>query len=143
MGDVKRFEELIKDTLYHLKGIHRAYVGTGNGDSHQAKVLLQAVEVIEELVKERKEPNMYPTITLETYPPMFTVDGCENPFYDEELTEFTVPYRWLSELYQEEPSGDFDLDFFLTNEYTWDDTYSIYERAKADEVIVKERIVSR
>ena len=84
----------------------------------------------------------YPAITLETYPPM-QIEGCDNPFYDEELIEFTVPYSWLSELYKEEPLGEFDLDYFLTNEYTWDDTLYIYDRAHVDEVIISERIVER
>lgn len=84
----------------------------------------------------------YPAITLETYPPM-VYDGVENPFYDEELLEFTIPYSWLSRYYHEQQLGAFDLDFFLMNEYTWDDTLEIYERAKIDDVVISEHIVER
>lgn len=84
----------------------------------------------------------YPAITLETYPPM-VYDGVENPFYDEELLEFTIPYFWLSRYYHEQQLGAFDLDFFLMNEYTWDDTLEIYNNASADGVIISEKIVER
>lgn len=84
----------------------------------------------------------YPAITLETYPPMM-LNGTENPFYDEELLEFTVPYSWLSVEFQQDNFGTFDLDFWLMNEYTWDDTLFLYERATTDNVIISEKIVER
>ena len=86
---------------------------------------------------------MYPLITLETYAPMYTVDGYENSFYDEELTEFTVPYAWLLNEFNADNFGCEDLTGFLLNTYDWDDTYFLYERARADKVIVRERIVKR
>ena len=67
----------------------------------------------------------------------------ENENYDNELLLFTVPYTWLSEEFKQDNFGTFDLDFFLCQEYTWDDTVFLYERAKTDGVIVDERIVER
>ena len=94
----------------------------------------------------------YPAITLETYPPM-VYDGVENPFYDEELLEFTIPYAWLSEYFYQNNLGDIDEDeygtdecdltYWLTNVYTWDDTLEIYNDASADGVIISEKIVER
>ena len=84
---------------------------------------------------------MYPLITLETYSQMVMKDGTENPFYDEELIEFTVPYSWLSRIVSKE-LGKNKLEEYLDT-YTWDETWSLYEEATADKVIVKERIVER
>ena len=83
-----------------------------------------------------------PYITLDTYPPMM-LNGAENPFYDEEILTFTVPYSWLSEEFKADNFGTFDLDYFLTSEYTWDDTFFLYERATTDKVIINEKIVNR
>lgn len=85
---------------------------------------------------------MYPTITLETYPPMF-IDDMENEFYDEELLEFTVPYTWLVREFNADNFGCDTLEEFLTDVYTWDDTQFILERAHADNVVIKEKIVNR
>ena len=80
-------------------------------------------------------------------------DGVENPFYDEELLEFTIPYAWLSEYFYQNNLGEIDEDeygtdecdltYWLTNVYTWDDTLDIYESASADGVIISEKIVER
>lgn len=78
-----------------------------------------------------------PYITLETYPPMDRED------YDYTMRVFTVPYSWLSGEFKVDNFGVFDLDFFLTNEYTWDDTQFLYERATTDKVIVHEQIIER
>ena len=78
-----------------------------------------------------------PHITLETYPPTSRAD------YDEVLLAFTIPYRWLSEVYNDDPMGAFDLDYFLTEEYTWDDTLQLLEMAQDDGVIIKKTIVKR
>lgn len=78
-----------------------------------------------------------PYITLETYPPM------DRENYDNELLLFTVPYSWLSEKYDKDPLGTFDLDYFLTDEYGWDDTLTLYDHAYYDGVIVHEQIISR
>ena len=86
-----------------------------------------------------------PYITLETYPPVMLdyENHVENPDYDEQILIFTVPYHWLSDWYKEEEAGEFDLDYFLINEYTWDDTLAIYEQAYTDGVIVEEHIGRR
>lgn len=39
------YEELVAE----LRNLHRAYVGTGNGTSHHAKIILQAADAIEKL----------------------------------------------------------------------------------------------
>lgn len=84
-----------------------------------------------------------PYITIETYPDMTNNNGEENHNYDNEMKVFTIPYDWLSELYRENDFGPYDLDWFLTHEYDWDDTYFIYEQAYIDKVIIDERIVRR
>lgn len=43
-------EELVAE----LRNLHRAYVGTGNGTSHHAKVILQAANTIDELSRTDK-----------------------------------------------------------------------------------------
>ena len=78
-----------------------------------------------------------PYITLDTYPSMDRED------YDEVVRLFTIPYAYLSEVYRESDFGSFDLDYFLCNEYTWDDTLRIYEEAYMDKVIVHEEEVKR
>lgn len=78
-----------------------------------------------------------PCITLETYPPM---DGED---YDEVIRTFTIPFRWLHEEYYQDNFGGMTLDEFLLEEYTWDDTLFIYERATTDKVIIKESIERR
>lgn len=78
-----------------------------------------------------------PYITLDTYAPMDRED------YDDVLRIFTVPYSWLSDEFKADNFGTFDLDGFLTQEYTWDDTFFLYERATTDKVIVYEQIIER
>lgn len=89
----------------------------------------------------RRERTM-PYITLDTYPRMF-IDydkKIENPNYDHEVRLFTVPYRWLSE---EMTDITLDLDYWLLNEYDWDQTLALYGAAKHDGVIVDERVIRR
>lgn len=43
-------EELVAE----LRNLHRAYVGTGNGTSHHAKIILQAANTIDELSRTDK-----------------------------------------------------------------------------------------
>lgn len=78
-----------------------------------------------------------PYITLDTYAPMDRED------YDDVLLLFTIPYEWLAEEFANDNFGTFDLDWFLLNGYTWDDTLFLYERATTDKVIVHEQIVER
>lgn len=84
-----------------------------------------------------------PYITLDTYSDLFLENHEENPNYDKEIRLFTVPYAWLSEEYKADNLGQFDLDYFLINEYTWDESWWLYERATADKVIIDERIIRR
>lgn len=84
-----------------------------------------------------------PYITLETYPPMRNEDGSENRGYDYEMRIFTVPFQWLYEEFNRDNFGTASLEDLLLNEYTWDDTFFLYERATTDEVIVHEQIVNR
>jgi hypothetical protein len=88
---------------------------------------------------------MYPLITLETYPNMINEDGSDNIYYDEELTEFTVPFSWLVKTFYafEFNNETQTIEEFLTETYHWDDTLFLYERAKIGGVVVSERIVPR
>ena len=89
---------------------------------------------------------MYPYITLDTYSDLRFEDGSENTNYDLELREFTVPFRWVAEEFRFDNFGaeaECDLEYFLLEQYTWDDTFWLYERAAADGVIISERIVRR
>lgn len=81
-------------------------------------------------------------VVLETYPDMFTdyEEGIENEEYDNQSRWITVPMGWAAGwVYIQYRMG---LDEFL-GEYTMDDTYKMYEDAKADGVLLNEKITDR
>ena len=82
------------------------------------------------------------TYTYETYPPMFSdyENDIENENYDNEMRMFTVPAYWGIKWMREEAEmtkAEFDT------EYTWDDTFSMYEDACREGVIINEWIELR
>lgn len=86
--------------------------------------------------------NRKETVTFYTYPPMFKNYKTfqENENYDRELRSFTVPKKWASEWIFKTYKMWFDE--FL-NEYTWDDTYDMYESALDAGVASNIKIVER
>lgn len=80
-------------------------------------------------------------ITFDTYPPMFVGDK-ENINYDSEYRLFTVPTMWFLEEFKVDNFGCSDIETFL-REYTWDDTFFLYERALSDDVIIYDEIAER
>lgn len=82
------------------------------------------------------------TIVFLTYPPMFEdyERDIENAEYDNQLRAFEVPVWWAVDFIF--LTWRMSLEAFL-NEYTWDDTYEMYEQAIADDAIVSEEIIER
>ena len=78
-------------------------------------------------------------ITFDSFPRTFLEDGTENPNWDDELLLFTIPYyyfiQWLID-------NDIDFDEFM-DEYTWEDTYELYECADTDGKVIKEEVIER
>jgi len=81
-------------------------------------------------------------ITFDTYPDMFTDydNGIENENYDHEVRLFEVPEYWALKWIAE--NAPWDVPEFW-NEYTWDDTYAMYEDAIREGVLIKENIAVR
>ena len=81
-------------------------------------------------------------ITLDTYPDQFTSfdEFIESDDYDNTQRLFTVPLAWLADYVIN--IWHMVLDDFFKN-CTWDDTWQLYEMAKAEGVLVSERIVKR
>lgn len=79
--------------------------------------------------------------TIETYPPMFSDydNYIENEDYDDTIRVFSVPKQWAVDWIKH--SG-YTLDEFL-QEYTWDETYEMYEDANSEAVIISEWIEER
>ena len=75
-------------------------------------------EEIENLLTEEQNQ-----ITFETYPVDTLPNGKENPYYDDTMLEFTVPYSWYLQ-WLEAYDTRTDEEFHL--EYTWDDTLNMY-----------------
>lgn len=82
------------------------------------------------------------TFTFQTYTPMFTdyENGIENENYDNEILVFCVPAIWANEWCVKE-FGMSAEEF--SEEYTWDDTISMFEDAKADEVVIESHVEER
>ena len=80
--------------------------------------------------------------TFDTYPPMFIDYGefIENDRYDDTLRWFVVPKLWAVDFI----SRFFGMKFeeFMRN-YTWDDTFQMYECAMQDNQIVSDYIMDR
>ena len=89
--------------------------------------------------KDRMEKETY---TYETYPPMFSdyENDIENENYDHELRMFTVPAYWAIKWMREEAEM---TKAWFDCQYTWDDTFSMYEAACREGVILKEWIEER
>lgn len=79
------------------------------------------------------------TITYDTYADMFTdYDGLiENDNYDYECRIIEVPIAWASAWVR--MNCEMTLNEFW-NEYTYDDTFRMYEDALTDGVLVREWI---
>lgn len=82
------------------------------------------------------------TITLDTYPDLFTSYGdfIENEDYDSELRLFVVKTTWLASYVFNTWGLTLD-DFFKEN--TWDDNWQIYETAKETGNLISERVERR
>lgn len=81
-------------------------------------------------------------ITFETYPNMFVDEDCaeENLEYDREIRVFDVDKSWAIDwVFIHYRMG---LDDFI-NEYTWDDTFQMYEDAKISGTLISETIEER
>ena len=81
-------------------------------------------------------------ITLDTYPDSFNsleeFIECED--YDNEVRYFTIPMSWLADYVLH--TWYMELDQFF-KECTWDDTWQLYEMAKAEGVLISERIAKK
>ena len=79
---------------------------------------------------------------IETYPDMFLdyEEGTENPNYDNETRVFCVPLEWAKRWI--EIIADMTMEEF-ENEYTWDESFAMYEAAVEDNVILYEAIIER
>ena len=82
------------------------------------------------------------TITLDTYPDMFTDydEFIENEDYDNQKREFGVKIAWMADYVSHTWGMTLD-DFFKTN--TWDENWQLYEMAQRNGALVFERIVER
>ena len=82
------------------------------------------------------------TVQLDTYPPMFVDDDCqtENEDYDNQLRLFVVPLAWAVSWVWLQHRIDFET---FKKEYTWDDTYRLYDQAVKDGVVISTEIVDR
>ena len=66
--------------------------------------------------------------------------GIENENYDNEIRVFSVPMQWALNYISKHLH--MTLDEFK-NEYTWDDTWQMYEMALDEEEIVSNTIIGR
>ena len=82
------------------------------------------------------------TITFDTYPPMFDdYDACiENDRYDDELQLFTVPEAWATQWITDHL--DMPMKEFM-REYTWDETFAMFDAASSQHVVISSEIVDR
>ena len=80
-------------------------------------------------------------VTYDTYPnTMLDYDKCiENPNYDNECRIFTVPKAWAENWIHKNFNESIDV---FDNEFTYDDSYQMYEQALHDGVLIEEHIVS-
>lgn len=78
-------------------------------------------------------------ITLDTYPVNHGYEYMTDE-WESKLLLFTVPSTWLRNVLKEDDIES--IDEFL-DEYTWDDTEAIYDRALAEHAIVNEQLVER
>ena len=85
---------------------------------------------------------MAKTITFDTYPDMFLdyEEHIENENYDNETRVFEVPEVWALKWISKK--APWDVPEFW-DEYTWDETYGMYEDAIRDNVLIAEHIESR
>lgn len=74
------------------------------------------------------------TIFFDTYP------HWEDEDYDNNLIVFEVPLDWAVDWIETE--GEMDFREFL-DEYTWDSTIAMYEKACADGVLISEHVEPR
>ena len=92
------------------------------------------------------------TVTFETYIP-YGYNGKDNydDLNDDALLYFTVPYNWyleyLNKYYDIADLNEFhtpeegeDLDTAFREEYTWEDTFFMYDTAGSDRVLINEEI---
>jgi DNA-directed RNA polymerase subunit RPC12/RpoP len=76
---------------------------------------------------------------FETYPNMFINydKGIENPDYDNQTRFIKVPMKWAVEWIRSK--CDMTYDKFM-EEYTWDETFFMYESALSEGVLISESI---
>ena len=93
-------------------------------------------------------------ITLETLLPYDLSSDKDDDYYDNHMLLFTVPYSWYRDYIEEnykpewlrgyhEPKEGETLDESFLQEYAWDDTDRMYGHAVADNVLIKETVVTR
>lgn len=82
------------------------------------------------------------SLTFDTYPDMFSdYENCiENENYDNEMRMFVVPEDWAINWILE--NTEWNMAEFW-EEYTWDETLVMYEKALSDKVILREYIEER
>ena len=83
--------------------------------------------------------NELETIKFYTYPNVFNDDDTENVNYDYELRSFEVPVPWFLEFILKEWES---VEQFF-DEFTYDDTWWIYEQAIITGNLISEKIVER